>query len=758
MKLAWRTHERGRRRPTLLAIAALAVLAAGCDRIPPEGLFGPGSVDPAALDARRMAFLEFSTATLATGSPLSAIAHMEREARDPGYAAPAGAFGPDAWNAIFTKLSTFEDTSDFDALYLLNALLGYRGHPAVAPELWQKTEDALLAFKFWYTQPTPPGIVDDMWYWSENHQIIFHTVEYLLGQTFPDRTFTTTGMTGAEHREHARARIVAWLEHKARLGFDEWHSNVYYQKDVTPLLTLVEHCDDPEIATRAAMLLDRVLLDIAIHSFRGSFGATHGRSYKKDKMTGLHDDTWGLSKLLFDQAELPYQSATDPGAVLLARARRYQLPQAVFDAAHESEPFADRERMGLPLDEFAPLPLDESGNFVIDETGAIPPPPGPEGLDFRDENNIAIFWGMSALTAWQVLPMVFDVAERYGLWESELFQPYVELRDAVGSLAFAQIAAQGLAHAAALSLNEEVNTYTWRTAHYMMSTAQDYRKGSRGAQYHSWQVTFDPNAQVFTQHPGHAPRQTLDWANDGEPGNWTGTASQPRSAQHENVGIHLYSPQYAVQGGAFRALTRYEPYTHAYFPQDHFDEVVRDGHWTFGRFRDGYVALYSWRLAEFVDHGPTVATNGMVRPFDLVARVPGDACTEGGFSVSCASNVWIVECGDAATSGTFAEFQADVRNASVTVTPVVTGLPAGSRRPFFHVRYDSPSQGPIEFSWAGPLVVRGEEVPLADYPRMENPWTRTPHGSRDLFLENRKTGAALYHDFERGIRAMYQAR
>jgi hypothetical protein len=700
------------------AIALLLALGSGCDRIPPEGLFGPGSVDETQFAARRMGYLEYATGSVDTGSPLNAIAHMERELRDPGYVAPLGAWGPNAWDATFTKMSSFEDTSDFDALYLLNALLGYRDHPnaVVAPELWQKTEDALLAFKFWYQQPTPDGIIDDMWYWSENHQIIFHSVEYLLGQTYPDRVFTTTGMTGAEHRAHAKANIERWLDHKARFGFDEWHSNVYYQKDVTPLLTLVEYADEPAIATRAAMLLDRVLLDIAIHHYEGNFGSTHGRSYKKDKMTGLHDDTYGLSKLLFDESPAGYTSTGDPGATLLARARKYRLPQLVYEVAKSRTPFVDKERMGIPLDEFAPLPAD------VDETGAYPPPPAPYGFDYRDEENIFIYWSMSALTAWPVLPMVFDVADAYNLWETELFQPFADILDAVGSLSFAQVAAAALPHAASAAQLEEVNTYTYRTADYMLSTAQDYRKGSRGNQYH-----------------GRAPSQTLDWNVDPEPGSWTGTASQPRSAQHENVGIHLYAPQYTVAPGVFASLTRYEPYTHAYFPQDHFDEVVRDGQWTFGRKGDGYVALYSWRLAEFVDHGPTVASNGMTQPFDLVASGGPD-------------NVWIVECGSLADSGSFADFQAAVRNAAVAVTVQTTNLPPRTRPPLFTVRYASPSQGALEFSWTGPLLVRGEPVAIADYPRMENPWTRVEFEDRNALFQDPETGAVLWHDFAKSRR------
>lgn len=750
MKVAWFPRSDGAARracarslTALVLAGALLTSGSACDQIPADGLFGSGSVDAASYGPRRLAYLQHATASASSSSVMELIAHLERETREPDYVAPLGVWGPNAWDSIFTKLSTFEDTSDFDALYLMNALLGYRGHPAVAPELWQKTEDALLGFKFWYTQPTPPGIIDDMWYWSENHQIIFHTLEYLAGQTWPDRVFTTTGMTGTEHRAHARAKIVRWLDQKARFGFDEWHSNVYYQKDVTPLLTLVEFAGEPEIASGAAMLLDRVFLDLALNSFRGAFGATHGRTYKKDKMTALHEDVYALSKLVFDQSPLPYPRGADAGAVLMARARRYALPQVVEDVARATTPYANQERMGIPIDEFAPLPQAAGGGILVDDTGAVPPPPAPYGFDYRDEENIFVYWSMSALTTWPVLPMVFETADAYGLWESELFQPYLEIRDAVGSLAFAQIAAAALPHAVAGPLLEEVNTYTYRTADYMLSSAQDYRKGSRGNQYHSWQATFDPNAQVFTTHPGTAPRRTLDWSDDGEPGSWTGTASQPRTAQHENVAIHIYSPQYAVAPGVFRPLTRYEPYTHAYFPQDHFDETVRAGNWTFGRKGDGYIALYSWRLAEFVDHGPEVATNGMLQPFDLVATGGPD-------------NVWIVECGSAAQWGSFAAFQAAVANAPLTIAQITTNLPPRTRGPIYDVAYESPSQGAMTFSWTGPLVVAGTEIPISGYPRMQNPWTQVPFENKNLFVQDSATGSVLWHDFARGKRSAFR--
>src|SRR5690606_33968823 len=108
---------------------------------------------------------------------------------------------------------------------------------------------ALFAFKFWYTEPTAPGLVDDSYYWTENHEVIYATLEFLMGQEYPERTFANDGRSGAEHRDRARERLLRWFELRARFGFSEWHSNVYYQKDLTPLLTLVELADDDEIRT-----------------------------------------------------------------------------------------------------------------------------------------------------------------------------------------------------------------------------------------------------------------------------------------------------------------------------------------------------------------------------------------------------------------------------------------------------------------------------------------------------------------------------
>jgi hypothetical protein len=705
-------------------IIAVAMIAAACtgssDDNKPDaapGLDGgTGFVDKAAFRARQDDYIAFATRQYEPTSALSLLAHAERARRDNRFTFDPVKAKADL-TASFAKIDDFEDTSDFDLLYLLNLWYGYRAD--LDPALRTSIEQRILKFKYWYDEPSPPGVIDDKYYWSENHRIIFHTLEYLAGQAFPKARFTNDGRTGAEHRAHATRLIDKWIAEKARFGFTEWHSDVYYQKDVTPLLSLVEWADDARLTERAAMVLDVVLFDIAIHLQHGNSGGTRGRSYMKDKSTALDQDVFGLSKLLFDDTTQPYQSGSDAGAVLLARARRYRLPEVIRRVATSSTTGVDRERMGVKLDPLAPIEPD---------------PPAPYGVAFDDPENVAFWWDRGAFTAWQVVPLTLSTAEHYDLWKTKLFKPFTALRDATGNdPEVAKPLARSLAYMVGFGLLSEVNTYTWRSPDVMLSTAQDYRKGAFGEQYHAWQATLDENALVFTTHPKNEPEQGTQWPDSD--GYWTGTGSMPRSAQHGTAAIHLYAPQFPSPGGPPLDAFAYLPYTHAYFPQEHFDEVVTDGPWTIGRRGNGFVALWSWRPVRWRNHDPAkVFTHGLTRPFDLVA--------DGG-----ADNVWIVEVGDTARWKSFAAFRAAVRGASIEVNDLgaASGISKG-----FAVRYQSPTEGELRFAWDGPLTVKGGEVPISDYPRFDNAWSKTAFEGK--VLEIRDRDASLRLDFAAGTR------
>lgn len=606
-------------------------------------------------------------------------------------------------DTITQRFAEFADTTDFDMIALVN--LWYRSDfgARLPADTADHVRSLMVGFKYWYTEPQPAGIVDERWYWSENHQILFHTIEYLAGRALPEETFTNDGRTGAEHAAHAEPLIRRWIEQRARYGFSEWYSNVYYTEDLEALVALAEFADDPELATLGTIGADLVLYDIAGHTLRGAFGVTHGRSYKKDKMTALDEDTWDVSKLVFDSADEDHRSQLS--AVFLASATRYRPPAVLAEVLRD---FGD-----------PPTPTDVGGtvelarhSLEIDPLAPVSAnPSGPMGLAFDAPENLMTWWGMAAMTPWQTVVESTNEMTAYGMWEAELFAPFKPFEGIVKNATpdtVRQLAAS-LAPVINIGLLSEANTYTWRSETAMLSTAQDYRKGQASQQHHIWQATLGPNAQVFTTHPRTATEPGVKWHSNSD--DWTSNGALPRSVQHRNVNITMYAPLFAssehLQGG-------YQDYTHAYFPREHFDEVVSVGNWTIGRLDDTYLALWSWRPTRWQRYDPAeYDTNGLTEPFELVA--------DGG-----PNNVWITEVGTAATHGTFEGFVEAVTTSEPAVTPL--GDPA-VHSTGFDVAWTSPTQGEITVGWDAPLVVAGAEQALRGYPRIDAPWAKVPFDS-----------------------------
>jgi len=686
------------------------------------GGFNPGSgngyVDSRQWRAAQDGYLAFATEQLAPSSPTNVLSHLTRAQRDRRFTFDAAAIGPDAFAATFAKIDAFRDTSDFDLLALM-AL--WQSHARdIRPDLRAAIEQRFLGFRYWFTDPLPAGVIDDKWFWSENHRIIFHTLEYLAGRALPRATFAVTGETGRTHADRGRARVEAWLAEKAAWGFSEWHSDVYYQEDIEALTLLVEH-GEPDIARRAAVMLDLFLYDFAVHQLRGNNGVTHGRSYMKDKSRAADQDVFGTGKLLFGTSAQPYTSRSDAGATFLATSERYRLPEVIRRVATSPQTFVDRTHMGAPLD------LDQP--FSTDPVSPVP------GVSFTDPETVPFWWERGALTAWQTVPLTLATIEERDLFETSLFKPFKPLVDLTGG---DPNAARQLAHSLRCTINigvlSSVDTVTWRSPHAMLSSAQDYRPGCFGNQYHAWQATLNEDAVVFTTLPGNEPRPGDRWVDADL--YWSGTGAMPRSAQQGSTAIHLYAPKFAPNGPGPLETFSYLPFTHAYFPTERFDEVRQVGNWTLGRAGDGYVALWSWRPTTWRTHDPAVTfTNGLTRPFDLVA--------EGG-----ANNAWVVEVGDTTRWGSFDAFAAAVTAAQVEVTdlgPGPDGLPKG-----FDVKYQSPGEGPVEFSSVGPFTVDGAEVPLHGTNRFDNPFGVT--ADDDTVIQIADGDASLSLDTQRWTR------
>lgn len=697
--------------------ALLVASVTGCtddgssDAAPPSQA---GLVDPGYWRERQDSYLDFASERFDPRAPVSLIAAAEH-ARRAGTTLDTSEVTVDALQETFDTIDNFDDTGDFLMVYLANLWYGYRDD--LPDDVSAAIAERMRSFKYWYTDPQPEGVTDNRYYWSENHQILFHSAEYLAGQALPDEEFSSDGNTGAWHRDRARGFIEDWLDERVRYGFTEWHADGYYQKTFDGLITIVEWADDPELVERASMVLDLLLFDMALHLHEGNQGATHGRSYMNSKSKATDSDGFDLNKLIWNDTDVDYTGKAPDGATLMARAQRYRVPAVLLRVGTSEEEMVDREHMGIALDPAAPV---DPGRTEID------------GHSFSDPDEVAFWWGRGAHTSWQILPMTFATIDELGLWDYSFFAPLRPLRDATGPDADAQRAlASSLEPMIAYPSLTEVDTYTYRTDDVMLSTAQSYRPGRAGHQQHISQATLDEDAVVFTTHPTKEPERGPEWT--GGDGYWIGGVL-PRAAQQGALSISLYAPVYANPGPPLDQF-HYLDYTHAYFPQERFDEIVERDGWTFGRRGDSYVALWSWRSTEWrtYDH-PDVFTNGLTEPFDLVA--PGGP-----------DNVWLTQVGDASAFSDFAAFQDQVLAGTIDVTPrpAADGIPGG-----FDVRYDSPTEGTVAFGSTGPLQVDDADVPLASGLRYDNPWTRAEIGAERFEIADDQGSLVL--DFAQGER------
>ena len=118
---------------------------------------------------------------------------------------------------------------------LLRILYLYRTSPRLSSDLIASIETRILSFKYWWDEAAGDN---RRCYWTENHQIIFHSDELLAAQLFPHATFTNSGKDAAYHTEHALHLIRRWFEFRARFGFSERLSNNYFEEDLLALVNL----------------------------------------------------------------------------------------------------------------------------------------------------------------------------------------------------------------------------------------------------------------------------------------------------------------------------------------------------------------------------------------------------------------------------------------------------------------------------------------------------------------------------------------
>lgn len=184
-----------------------------------------------------------------------------------------------------------KDCSDFHLVIVIQIYIRFSGL------LWDETkrriEEVLLNFRYWFDEPGN----DVMWFFSENHALLFHICQYAAGRLFPDQIFTNSGLTGTQLVAKAEILLDKWFAGFLGEYITEWNSNAYIPVDVLGLCSLynlTEAGNQWKEAARKA--LDHIFYDMALLEHKGTVMTTFGRSYEKE-LKGNY--TAGTTSLLY---------------------------------------------------------------------------------------------------------------------------------------------------------------------------------------------------------------------------------------------------------------------------------------------------------------------------------------------------------------------------------------------------------------------------------------------------------------------------
>lgn len=239
---------------------------------------------------------------------------------------------------VLAQINQRADCSDFYLVGLLGALIRYGNDAAFPAALKSEIAQCAVNFKYWMDEPGQ----DSMCYWSENHQILFHTCQVLAGQLFCEELFSNANQSGRWHQTKGEERALTWLRKRAQGGFREWDSNVYFEHDVLALTHLADLADNGELVEMATVVLDKLCFTMALNSFKGVFGSTHGRTYAPTIKGGRLELTSGVGRLLWGMGSFNEHIF---GSVSLACAQNYEVPPPIVEiGATPVEELWSRER------------------------------------------------------------------------------------------------------------------------------------------------------------------------------------------------------------------------------------------------------------------------------------------------------------------------------------------------------------------------------------------------------------------------------
>ena len=260
-----------------------------------------------------------------------------------------------------------DDCADFILVPLLWARIRYGD--AIDPEVRAEIDRVILAFRYWLDEPGD----DVMWFYSENHALLFHTACYLAGGLFPDAVFARSGRTGREQRAAGRERLIRWLDHFEACEMAEWNSAPYFPIDLKGLCALHALSGEPEIAGRAEAAIQRLLQIIAHACHQGLLAASQGRSYEHTLRAARTLELAGITRMLWGRGWYGRQVQALPLLALDIRDHGLVPPDGLAELALWNRPTHLEWAYVQGEGGFAPLYHYKGRHFAIGSLAAYRP-------------------------------------------------------------------------------------------------------------------------------------------------------------------------------------------------------------------------------------------------------------------------------------------------------------------------------------------------------------------------------------------------
>jgi hypothetical protein len=211
-------------------------------------------------------------------------------------------------------------------LGLLGLLYRFADEPSFPTSLQAPIEACVLAFDYGLTDTHRDATVHT----TERHEILTCACEILAGQRFPERVFDYSGEAGRWHRERGEQRAVRWLRARGTQGFAEWDSNSAFASNAVALSHLIDFAESEPVWELASVVMDKMVFALALNSYRGVFGSTHGCSTAAQVKGGLLEATSGISRLLWGMGIFNHHIE---GPVSLSCLQSYTLPSIISNIA-----------------------------------------------------------------------------------------------------------------------------------------------------------------------------------------------------------------------------------------------------------------------------------------------------------------------------------------------------------------------------------------------------------------------------------------